>query len=122
MLSQLYSALKRDDVLKNIVIKSFVRPETLGNHETSIVIKPVTSPLQIARGSNTSLAKQFIYQVNVESIDRQEAKELQKRVEFVMETKGFFQIDGGLEEYITDIKRYVDARTYRGHSRLYEDY
>ncbi|MGV3010019.1 hypothetical protein ACEE67_01715 [Streptococcus thoraltensis] len=122
MLEELYAALKADEGLKDITIKSFKRPETLANDLPSIVIKPVISPMQSARASDTSLAKKFVYQVNAESISRKEAKELQKRIEVVMENNGFFQIEGGLEDYVEDIKRYVDARTYRGFSRLYEDY
>lgn len=122
MLEELYAALKSDDVLKEVTIKSFVRPETLKNNATSIVIKPVTSPYQVGRASDKSLSKKFVYQINVESVNRKEAKELQKRIEVVMSNNGFFQIEGGLEDYIEDIKRYVDARTYRGFSPLYEDY
>lgn len=122
MLEELYAALKADEGLKDITIKSFKRPETLANDLPSIVIKPIISPMQSARASDTSLAKKFVYQVNAESISRKEAKELQKRIEVVMENNGFFQIEGGLEDYVEDIKRYVDARTYRGFSRLYEDY
>lgn len=122
MLEELYTALKADKDLKNITIKSFKRPETLDNDLPSIVIKPVISPMQSARASDTTLSKKFIYQINAESISRKEAKELQKRIEVVMKNNGFFQIEGGLEDYIEDIKRYVDARTYRGFSRLYEDY
>lgn len=122
MLEKLYTALKADESLKDITIKSFTRPETLANDLPSIVIKPVISPIQSARASDTTLSKKFVYQINAESISRKEAKELQKRIEVVMESNGFFQIEGGLEDYVEDIKRYVDARTYRGFSRLYEDY
>ncbi|MGQ9412207.1 hypothetical protein [Streptococcus pluranimalium] len=122
MLEELYTALKDDESLKDITIKSFTRPETLANDLPSIVIKPVISPIQSARASDTTLSKKFVYQINAESVSRKEAKELQKRIEVVMENNGFFQIEGGLEDYVEDIKRYVDARTYRGFSRLYEDY
>ncbi|CXF49199.1 Uncharacterised protein [Streptococcus pneumoniae] len=39
-----------------------------------------------------------------------------------MEEQGFYQTEGGLEQWIPDIKRYVDVRTYRGMSALYEKY
>lgn len=121
-LTELYNALKEDKSLSGISIKSFKRPETLGDDEASIVIIPVGPPMQTAHGSNTSLAKTFLYQINVESTNRVECKELQGRIEKIMENQGFYQTDGGLDQWFPDIKRYVDARTYRGVSNLYEEY
>ncbi|AXQ79775.1 hypothetical protein DDV21_010225 [Streptococcus chenjunshii] len=122
MLETLYAKLKDDKTLRDVTIKSFVRPEGLAMDAASIVIIPIISPEQAVRASNTSLSKKFVYQINVESVDRKEAKDLQRRVEKVMESLGFYQIAGGLEDFISDVKRYVDARTYRGFSPLYEDY
>lgn len=121
-LTELYNALKEDKTLTGISIKSFKRPETLSEKEPSIVIIPVGPPLQSDRGSNTSLSKTFLYQINVESTDRIKCKELQGAIEKVMESEGFYQTDGGLDTWIPEIKRYADARTYRGKSSLYDDY
>ncbi|WP_048688973.1 hypothetical protein [Streptococcus sp. 400_SSPC] len=121
-LTEIYNALKSDEHLSGISIKSFKRPETLSEKEPSIVIIPVGPPLQSDRGSNTSLSKTFLYQINVESTDRIKCKELQGAVEKVMESEGFYQTDGGLDEWIPEIKRYADARTYKGKSKLYDDY
>lgn len=121
-LTELYNALKEDESLYGISIKSFARPDTLGDDETSIVIIPVGPPMQTAHGSNTSLSKTFLYQINVESTNRLECKELQGRIEKIMENQVFYQTEGGLEQWIPDIKRYVDARTYKGRSALYEEY
>ena len=49
-------------------------------------------------------------------------QKLQGLVEKVMESQGFYQIAGGLDEWIPEIKRYADARTYKGKSKLYDDY
>nr|DAU43944.1 MAG TPA: tail component [Caudoviricetes sp.] len=121
-LTEIYNALKSDEALSGISIKSFKRPETLPEKEPSIVIIPVGPPLQSDRGSNTSLSKTFLYQINVESTDRIKCKELQGAIEKVMESEGFYQTDGGLDEWIPEIKRYADARTYKGKSRLHDDY
>ena len=121
-LTELYNALKEDKTLASISIKSFERPETLSNDKTSIVIKPVGSPMQAVSGSDTSLAKVFLYQINVESKNRVECKELQRKIEKIMEEQGFCQTTGGLDEWIPEIKRYVDARTYKGRRALYEEY
>nr|DAX63341.1 MAG TPA: tail component [Caudoviricetes sp.] len=121
-LTELYNTLEENESLSGISIKSFERPETLGDDETSIVIRPVGPPMQTAHGSNTSLAKTFLYQVNVESKNFMECKELQRKIEKIMEDQGFYQTVGGLDEWIPEIKRYVDARTYKGQSTLYEEY
>lgn len=120
--NELYETLKKDETLAGISIKSFNRPETLPSNKTSIVIRPVGPPMQTDHGSNTSLAKTFLYQVNVESKNYMECKELQRKIEKIMEEQGFYQTAGGLDEWIPEIKRYVDARTYKGQSALYEEY
>lgn len=125
MLLDLYELLVADERLAGISIKSFERPEGLGDKEASIVLKPVTSPVQTAMGSNTSLAKRYLIQVNVESGKRLECKKLQKIVEEIFEGKRFYQVTeaiSNLEDYIADLGRYVDVRTYRGRSALYSDY
>ena len=120
--NELYEVLKKDETLAGISIKSFKRPESVPNNEASIVIKPVGPPMQVVHGSDTSLSKMFLYQVNVESIDYMECKVLQRKIEKIMEEQGFYQTTGGLDEWIPEIKRYVDARTYKGRSALYEKY
>ena len=125
MLTELYNDLVEVDELKDICIKSFIRPETIAADAPSIVIKPVSSPVQIARGSNTSLAKRYLFQVNVESVDYMDCKKLQRVVEKTLEKKGFYQVTdamSNLEDYFDYINRYVDVRTYQGRSPLYEDY
>ena len=120
--NELYEALKKDESLAGISIKSFKHPDSLPNNEPSIVIKPVGPPMQAVHGSNTSLAKTFLYQVNVESTNYMECKEFQRKIEKIMEDQGFYQTVGGLDEWIPEIKRYVDARTYKGQSALYKEY
>ena len=121
-LEEIWEKLNEDERLSDISIKSFVRDTNLDDTETSIVLVPVAPPMQTNYGSDTSLSKVFLIQINVESTDRKTCKELQRIVEKIMESEGFYQTVGGLDEYLVDLGRYVDARTYRGVSRLYEDY
>lgn len=121
-LEELYEALVAEPELEGVLIKSYTRPEELDETEPSIVLIPVGPPMQSNAGSDTYLTKKFMYQVNVESIDRKEAKGLQAVVEKVLLKKGFHQMSGGLDEWIPDIKRYADARTYSGRGMLYENY
>lgn len=119
-IEELALALQEREELDGICIRSFKRPETLAKDETSIVIIPLGPPIPAARGSDTTLSKSFLYQVNVEASSYLEPKRLQAVVEEVFESLGFYQTDGGLDEFINELNRYVDARTYQGHSRLYE--
>ena len=121
-LEEIWEKLNEDERLSDISIKSFVRDSNLDDTETSIVLVPVAPPMQTIFGSDTSLSKVFLIQINVESTDRKTCKELQRIIEKIMESEGFYQTVGGLDEYIEDLGRYVDARTYRGVSKLYEDY
>lgn len=126
MLNELIEALKLDpDILaieKTGGLKSYVRYEKLPDNLTSIVIRPVGPPEGTGFGSNGALAKHFTYQVSVEATDRMVCKILQKKVETIFKTKGFYQSSGSLDEYFIETKRYVDARVYEGNSNLYEDY
>ncbi|MBF0843229.1 hypothetical protein IR117_01245 [Streptococcus danieliae] len=121
-LEELYLALKEDDGLRDISIKSFKRPETLDDTVPSIVIIPLGPPRQSNAGSDGYLTKSFMYQINVESIDRKECKLLQAHIEQVLLSKGFYQMEGGLDEWIPDLQRYADARTYKGRGQLYVHY
>ncbi|MCK1200320.1 hypothetical protein MXZ33_05950 [Streptococcus uberis] len=122
MLTEIGDLLKTDEVLKMIKTKSFTRPESLQDTDTSIVITPITPPQQKDFGSDISLSKKFLYQIEVESTSRLECKDLQYRIESLLETIGFFQSDSGLEGFDLNTNRYRDARTYRGFSKIYEQY
>ena len=121
-ISEIYDALMSDEELSKITIKSFDAILKPYRQIRDIVIIPLGPPIQSDQGSNTSFSKTFLYQINVESTNRIECKKLQGLVEKVMESQGFYQIAGGLDEWIPEIKRYADARTYKGKSKLYDDY
>lgn len=126
MLNEIMQVLATDsDILaiqKTGGFKSYSRYENLSGSLTSITVTPTGPPEQTAMSSNDSLAKHFVYQVSIEAIDRLTVKKLQNTVENILKTKGFFQMNGGLDEYFSDTKRYVDARFYEGNSNLYENY
>lgn len=102
--------------------KSYQRPESLADDQTSIIIDPIGPPEEASKGSNTSLSSKFIYQINVESSNRVECKKLQSIIRPLLQEFGFTQMSGGLDEYFETTKRYVDARRYIGYSKLYENY
>ena len=126
MLNEIMQVLATDSDILSIQktggFKSYSRYENLSGSLTSITVTPTGPPEQTALSSNDSLAKHFVYQVSIEAIDRLTVKKLQNTVENILKTKGFFQMNGGLDEYFSDTKRYVDARFYEGNSNLYENY
>lgn len=122
MLTEVFDLLKADNVLKLVKIKSFERSESLLDDQTSIVILPITAPKQSTFGSDTALSKKFLYQIEVESTSRLECKDLQRRIEKQLEKISFHQNDAGCERFDRDTGRYLDARTFRGLSDIYEDY
>lgn len=126
MLNELMTTLASDsDILKIQAtggFKSYSRREELNDTLTSVTVTPSGTPESNTFGSNTALTKHFIYQVSIESIDRLECKKLQKKVEDILLNQGFHQMNGGLDEYFSTTKRYVDARFYQGNSALYQEY
>lgn len=126
MLTEIEEVLLKDSDIKVIKaakgLKSYQRPESLPDDQTSIIIDPLGPPEEAVKGSNTSLSNKFIYQINVESIDRIECKKLQSKIKTLLNEFGFSQTSGGLDEYFDTTKRYVDARRYIGYSKLYENY
>lgn len=126
MLVEVEEALLKDSDIQVIQaakgLKSYQRPESLPDDQTSIIIDPLGPPEEAAKGSNTSLSNKFIYQINVESTDRIECKKLQSKIKTLLNEFGFTQTSGGLDEYFDTTKRYVDARRYIGYSKLYENY
>lgn len=126
MLNELMEELATDseiqEIQQNQGFKSYVRYDELPKDKTSITIIPSGPPESVGFASNDSLSKHFIFQVSIEAIQRDVPKKLQGKVEQILKTKGFYQMSGGLDEYFSTTKRYVDARFYQGNSQLYDDY
>lgn len=122
MVTEISDLLKTNEKIRQIKMKTFVRPESLSDELPSIVIIPIAPPMQQDFGSDKPLSKKFLYQIEVESISRMECKEIQNEIENLLITIGFFQSDSGLEGFDSNTNRYRDARTYRGSSDIYENY
>lgn len=122
MVTEISDLLKTNEKIRQIKMKTFVRPESLSDELPSIVIIPIAPPIQQDFGSDKPLSKKFLYQIEVESISRMECKEIQNEIENLLITIGFFQSDSGLEGFDSNTNRYRDARTYRGSSDIYENY
>ncbi|MDG4969256.1 hypothetical protein [Lactococcus lactis] len=125
MLNELMQALATDseiqEIQQNEGFKSYVRRDELAKEKTSITVSPSGPPESVGFASNDSLSKHFIFQVSIEAVQREIPKNLQRKVEQIFKTMGFYQMPGGIDDYFSTTKRYVDARFYQGNSRLYDD-
>ncbi|RDG21648.1 hypothetical protein [Lactococcus cremoris] len=126
MLNELMQALVTDseiqEIQQNEGFKSYVRRDELAKEKTSITVIPSGPPESAGFASNDSLAKHFVYQVSIEAAEREIPKSLQRKVENILKSKGFYQMPGGVDDYFPTTQRYVDARFYQGNSSLNDDY
>lgn len=102
-------------------VKLYEIEEVVEDGVNIIYIDPIIVPNDIAYGSNRPLSSEFIYQISVESKNYRLTKALQQECKKIMREKfDFLQIEGGLDEYFPERKKYVDARRYNGRSKLYD--
>ncbi|HFR4576465.1 TPA: hypothetical protein ACHWJ6_000806 [Streptococcus suis] len=120
MMKTIAERFKLQPELKDLVIKPYYRPESLGKNEPSLIIVPMAPPKQKGYGSDKPLRKEFTYQITIEAKTKVRCTEIALACERVMLELGFTQLNGGLDEYFIETARYVDARRYRGYSKLYD--
>ncbi len=124
MLDTIYNLLMENDTIKKHCsgrIKYYEIPETMEvDGKPLIIIDPLSSPLPSNFGSDTELAYEFTYQIDVQSSERKLTKLIQHEVYQQMKLIDFFILQGGLDEYFEKTGRFVDARRYRGRSEIYE--
>lgn len=125
MMMDVYIALVANSTINEKVgkerIKFYEVSETLNTSQPFIIIDtPLGPPTSAYHAANKEIAKQFSYQINVESQNRKLTKELAKAVKDTMWELGFGQLTGGLDEYFNETKRFVDARRYRKNTQIYD--
>lgn len=123
MLEIVYEAMCRNEIISHLCsdrIKLYIYPETADTSKPFLTIRPLSPPQSTSYGSDKSLGCQFYYQIDVQSYDRKECKEVQQAVKKVMYKLGFVQQAGGLDEYFEETKRFVDARRYLKTTDLYD--
>ncbi|MGY3766944.1 hypothetical protein ACWOAH_10495 [Vagococcus vulneris] len=98
----------------------YTNPENTDLKKPFIIIEPIGPTLDTVYGSNQPLLTQFIYQIDVQSTDRLTCKEIQRAIKETLLKIDFFQQSGGLDEYFNETGRFVDARRYKGNSKLYD--
>lgn len=125
MMMEVFNALVKNETINELVtqrrIKFYEVPETLDTTQPFILIDNFLGPQTNAYfANNKALSIRFTYQINVESMDRMTTKRISKEVEETMRKIGFGRIEGGLEQYFSETKRFVDARRYRKNTQIYD--
>lgn len=121
MLDIVYGAIRADPRLAELAgdrIYKYDFPQSANHQYLRIVITPLGPPEGSTGGSDDVLAWQYTYQVNVEGPNRKELKEAQHHVQQVMAGYLFAQMTGGLDEQL-NTGWFVDARRYRGNTKIY---
>lgn len=124
MLDILYSQLlENQTILEKVTanrISYYEYPETKDDSKPFMIIIPMHPPRPGNSGSNIELSTIHTFQIDVQGSNRKEVKLIQKEVKSTMFSLGFVQLPEGLDEYLNDVKRYVDARRYRVNTKLYD--
>lgn len=124
MMMEIYTALCADQLISENVtkdrIKFYEAPETLDVSKPFIIIDVLSPQTSVNFAANKVVSKQFSYQINVETPDRVLTKRISRSVSYIMRNLDFGQLNGGLDTYFKETKRYVDARRYRKNTRTHD--
>ena len=118
MMMEVYNVLSADPTIAKEVtsknIKFYEVPESFDSTKPFIIIDtPLGPPTSAYYAANKEMSQTFSYQINVETQSRILTKEIAKAVKAAMWKFGYAQLSGGLDEYFSETKRFVDARRYR---------
>lgn len=122
-MQEIYELFKANSTifeLANDQIYPYEAPENVDASNPFIVIAPLEVIAPRTHGSDKELTQTMSYQINVETLDRMTTKQLSKSIHDVLTSNGFSQLNGGLDEYFNETKRYVDARRYRTITNIYD--
>lgn len=125
MMMEVYNQLIANDLIKEKVTKERIKfyevPESLDTSKPFIVIDtPLGPPTSAYFAANKELSQTFSYQINVESPNRKITKEIAKEIKKVMWEFNYQQLNGGLDTYFIETKRFVDARRYRTNTKMHD--
>lgn len=125
MMMQVYDALVANPVIAEKVtakgIKFYEVPESFDTSKPFIIIDtPLGPPTSAYYAANKELSQTFSYQINVETQSRILTKEIAKAIKSAMWEFGYSQLAGGLDEYFSETKRFVDARRYRKNTQIHD--
>ncbi|WP_288746339.1 hypothetical protein [uncultured Enterococcus sp.] len=125
MMMEVYKQLVANPLIAEKVTKDRIKfyevPETLDTTKPFILIDtPLGPPTSAYYAANKEMSQTFSYQINVETTSRILTKEIAKAVKAAMWGFGYVQLNGGLDEYFNETKRFVDARRYRKNTTIHD--
>lgn len=124
MLTIVYEALLENEVINTKVtngrIAYYDYPEEKDDTKPFIIMLPLHPHYPGVAANNQELTTVHTLQIDVQGHDRKEVKLIQKNVKEMMWQLGFSQLPEGLDEYLRDVNRFVDARRYRMNTKLYD--
>ena len=123
MIDNIYETLNANTRFHELIgnrIRKYDYPESAEKVPIFCLILPLAPPVAKTGASDTGQTVQFYFQVNIEGLVRLDVKEASHIVADVMRGFNFAQLDTGLDEYFPDTGRFVDARRYRGFTKLYD--
>lgn len=124
MLTIIYQELLKNNVIAEKVtserIAYYIYPEGKDDSKTLIIITPLHPPRIGEVASNKQLSTVLTYQIDVQGPNRLEVRFVQNEIKNVMLYLGFAQLPEGLDEYLPDVKRFVDVRRYRINTKLHD--
>ncbi|MBM7605985.1 hypothetical protein JOC75_004013 [Metabacillus crassostreae] len=121
MIYKIYNALLEDPVIIEKVgtkIKFYEYPASGDVTSTHIIIDPLDVPIPSDYADNKWLTEDFLFQIEVWSLNLADTLEIAKQIRKIMWNLNFSQ-GSGIDEYDKDFGIYRDARRYRG--KVYED-
>lgn len=125
MLTIIYEALLQNSLIHEKItsdrIGYYIYGEDKDHTKTFMIIEPLDPPVPGISASDQELNTQHTFQIDLQGTDRKELKVIQKQVKAVMLNLGYGQLPEGLDEWLPDVNRYVDARRYRGLTQLYDN-
>lgn len=123
MRKEIYNNLIQNEVINEYVPTDNIRFHKWTNEERVsypfILIVPLHSPVSGQHGSDTELSKTMTYDIHAQGDCYKTVKTIMNAIHQEMKSLGFGQLNGGLDDFLEETKKFVDVRRYRIFTDLY---
>ncbi|SDX65158.1 tail completion protein gp17 [Salimicrobium album] len=117
MIENIYEVLIADDYIRSQAegrIKYYEFPPTGDVTAPYIVIDPLAPGMSADYGDNKPTSEEFLYQIDVMTLNRDQTKDIAKRIRSVLEEIGIMENNSGLDEWDAETGIFRIARRYTG--------
>lgn len=117
MLDYIYNTLISDGYIKEQAggrIKFYEYPETGDVSGPFIIIDSIDAPRPTLYADDTWLMYNYLFQIDVWTLDRKLTRKISKRIQEVLWEIGLRQTGSGVDEYDNDSGIFREARRYEG--------